>query len=155
MKWGSTAASGSSFRVLQPSTSFKAGSRTEATPTFFLNAPYGAGCLPTLRAGPRRKPGFRSQCTFWCRVLTNFADSDTGSLAQASQYTVWCWVLIDRGGGSGDAGADAVSQYTVWCWVLIDHATLFVDGQRKYVSIHRVVLGAYRLGISEKMQDPE
>ena len=167
MKWGSTAASGSSFRALQPSTSFKAGSRTEATPTFFLNAPSGAGCLPTghfarvavrlmsqctfwcwvltnsraslfpssetstslnapsgagclptLRAGPRRKPGFRSQCTFWCRVLTNFADSDTGSLAQASQYTMWCWVPIDR-----------------------DRASV---RQRKGVSIHHVVLGAYR-----------
>ena len=64
-------------------------------------------------------------------------------LAVLSQYTVWCWVLIDPKRDASHAipviglntpcGAGCLStrtshirkltlksQYTVWCWVLID-----------------------------------
>ena len=42
-----------------------------------LNAPSGAGCLPTAHVAVRRFPLRWSQCTFWCRVLT---DLRSGSL---------------------------------------------------------------------------
>ena len=46
MKWGSTAASGSGLHAFQPSMSLEASSR-KVHAHFFLNAPSGAGCLPT------------------------------------------------------------------------------------------------------------
>ena len=48
MKWGSTAASGSGLHAFQPSMSLEAGSRGVHA-HFFLNAPSGAGCLPTRK----------------------------------------------------------------------------------------------------------
>ena len=37
-----------------------------------LNAPSGAGCLPTAAtASFHESPSHESQCTFWCRVLTD------------------------------------------------------------------------------------
>ena len=168
MKWGSTAASGSSFRALQPSTSFKAGSRTEATPTFFLNAPCGAGCLPTLRAGPRRKPGFRSQCTpsgAGCLPTSPTPTPDpspkrlntpcgAGCLstrgpqmrerhAHVSIHRVVLGAYRHAADGLGLSCPDT-SQYTVWCWVLIDARSCKGLRPSTSVSIHRVVLGAYR-----------
>ena len=59
-----------------------------------------------------------------------------------SQYTVWCWVLIDSRIGPAPRSLRP-SQYTVWCWVLIDAAVKLRE-PLKNVSIHRVVLGAYR-----------
>ncbi len=38
-----------------------------------LNAPSGAGCLPTREDDKTLSVRIRSQCTFWCRVLTDFA----------------------------------------------------------------------------------
>ena len=37
-----------------------------------------------------------------------------------SQYTVWCWVLIDSASPPSAGRLNIASQYTVWCWVLID-----------------------------------
>ena len=55
---------------------------------------------------------------------------------------MWCWVLIDSPQAVEMIG-EYWSQYTVWCWVLIDSD---ISHQKAYtqVSIHRVVLGAYR-----------
>ena len=85
---------------------------------------------------------------------------------ESSQYTVWCWVLIDFVNELRQLNSNQ-SQYTVWCWVLIDLgasverrnrgslntpcgagclSTLSTQTKRRTesVSIHRVVLGAYR-----------
>ena len=72
MKWGSTAASGSGLLAFQPSMSLEVGSR-KVHAHFFLNAPSGAGCLPTERSVFLPSSRKRSQCTFWCRVLTDAA----------------------------------------------------------------------------------
>ena len=166
MKWGSTTASGSSFRALQPSTSFKADSRTEATPTFFLNAPCGAGCLPTGHFA-RVAVRLMSQCTFWCWVLTNaarWASAQAG--VQVSMHLLVPGAYqrtrtptlhhaaesLNAPSGAGclptsptptpdpspkrlntpcgagclsteiglQYGNEKASQYTMWCWVLID-----------------------------------
>ena len=42
------------------------------------------------------------------------------TLTLTSQYTVWCWVLIDTKRCGGWSSTWVGSQYTVWCWVLID-----------------------------------
>ena len=39
-----------------------------------LNAPSGAGCLPTRGSDVSAGSFLRSQCTFWCRVLTDARD---------------------------------------------------------------------------------
>ena len=36
-----------------------------------LNAPSGAGCLPTVGECIGHLPSAGSQCTFWCRVLSD------------------------------------------------------------------------------------
>ena len=41
------------------------------TMEFSLNAPFGAQCFPTLRLTRLRSPSSRSQCTFWCSVLSD------------------------------------------------------------------------------------
>ena len=119
-------------------------SRTQRVGVLGLNTPCGAGCLSTRTV-------YRSIALF-----------------VESQYTVWCWVLID-----GlmiwlqnatdmvsihrvvlgtyrlynlyyDPTRVQVSQYTVWCWVLIDVVKEIEEKLASFVSIHRVVLGAYR-----------
>ena len=190
-----------------------------ANPTS-LNAPSGAGCLPTTQRGSLAYGSHVSQCTFWCRVLTpprlrlrhrlprvsmhllmpgayRPMPGEPSPGPRQSQYTVWCWVLIDRKGGPVTGPTvHLASQYTVWCWVLIDTPVRVTaksgklksqytvwcwvlidgwgardpdyplltslntpcgagclstcvagraDGDGDRVSIHRVVLGAYRL----------
>ena len=65
---------------------------------------------------------------------------------EGSQYTVWCWVLIDPPTSLTRRPATSPSQYTVWCWVLIDPLKECMMSAKIQVSIHRVVLGAYRRG---------
>ena len=36
-----------------------------------------------------------SQCTFWCRVLTDPVDATLGEVLILSQCTFWCRVLTD------------------------------------------------------------
>ena len=60
-----------------------------------LNAPSGAGCLPTQRSICSPWPARVSQCTFWCRVLTDLPKLHTQRLHSRSQCTFWCRVLTD------------------------------------------------------------
>ena len=43
-----------------------------------LNAPSGAGCLPTFKQAVCVDAKEESQCTFWCRVLTDIARKSLG-----------------------------------------------------------------------------
>ena len=166
MKWGSTAASGSGLHAFQPSMSLEVGSR-KVHAHFFLNAPSGAGCLPTALARciatvgsvsmhllvpgayrlgrsyevcPARKPvsmhllvpgAYRpfnrgdqecavgqSQCTFWCRVLTDTVNS-YGGIANPTSLNApsgaGCLPTTQRG---SLAYGSHVSQCTFWCRVL-------------------------------------
>ena len=84
-----------------------------------LNAPFGAQCFPTIRAGRLGELPDPSQCTFWCSVLSDFQMGLPGKFGNMSQCTFWCSVLSD----SGDrcpAGSPRRSQCTFWCSVLSD-----------------------------------
>ena len=75
--------------------------------------PYNDGLAVTVEK-------IESQCTFWCRVLTDQCGPGPASADVESQCTFWCRVLTD---------ADRVpnltltiqSQCTFWCRVLTDH----------------------------------
>ena len=190
---------------------------SEHTAEMSLNAPSGAGCLPTEGPWDPATDKKRSQCTFWCRVLTNppttpqapspsrlNAPSDAGCLSthagralagpeavsihrvvlgayrpgfpdreirgwvvsihrvvlgayrpraagedirgrNESQYTVWCWVLID-GWGARDPDYPLLTSLNTPCGAgcLSTCVAGRADGDGDRVSIHRVVLGAYR-----------
>ena len=61
-----------------------------------LNAPSGAGCLPTCNELFGTDIYVTSQCTFWCRVLTDVEEHEfVGDLPAGSQCTFWCRVLTD------------------------------------------------------------
>ena len=60
-----------------------------------LNAPSGAGCLPTLTFTDRDFSAAWSQCTFWCRVLTDMRKETLRVFILWSQCTFWCRVLTD------------------------------------------------------------
>ena len=62
-----------------------------------LNAPSGAGCLPTVQAGVQYElTTVSSQCTFWCRVLTDYNMKEVLEwVERLSQCTFWCRVLTD------------------------------------------------------------
>ena len=85
-----------------------------------LNAPSGAGCLPTGADGRRENGGDKSQCTFWCRVLTDPVIPQHENILTGSQCTFWCRVLTDLFGRFGVAVNEARSQCTFWCRVLTD-----------------------------------
>ena len=128
MKWGSTTASGSSFRALQPSTSFKADSRTEATPTFFLNAPCGAGCLPTERHARARR---------WLLVSMHLLV--LGAYRLQYELTTVSTASLNAPSGAGCLPTSPVrGAYTA----------------RTLVSMHLLVPGAYRLGNPTRLPCP-
>ena len=64
-----------------------------------LNAPSGAQCFPTLTAA-EVVAEFPSQCTFWCSVLSDGAKIGTAIHAELSQCTFWCSVLSDEARGN-------------------------------------------------------
>ena len=134
-----------------------------------LNAPFGAQCFPT--GGCCRRQGrvqlvsmhllvlsaFRparnyaedddfvwSQCTFWCSVL-----SDDGALERDGgarglfQCTFWCSVLSDKPLKSSKT-TRLMSQCTFWCSVLSDLPTPLPCRRRRVVSMHLLVLSAFR-----------
>ena len=102
---------------------------------FCLNAPFGAQCFPTGGAGSvpdapaavsmhllvlsafRRARGYdsgderRSQCTFWCSVLSDPDGSVDAVVTDPSQCTFWCSVLSDRNGDPDDRAQWVVSMH--------------------------------------------
>ena len=73
----------------------------------------------------RRRPsgtsnaGARSQCTFWCSVLSDEPGRTDGRCWYMSQCTFWCSVLSDVRSDPSPA-AIRMSQCTFWCSVLSD-----------------------------------
>ena len=109
-----------------------------------LNAPSGAQCFPT-RTSKGSIPGFSPQCTFWCSVLSDRLVMPTKyNLVVPSQCTFWCSALSDYQGHEFARREDA-SQCTFWCSVLSDRNE--TRGVRKLdpVSMHLLVLSAFRL----------
>ena len=96
------------------------GDRDSATGLQSLNAPSGAGCLPT-----RRRPGFgnrapKSQCTFWCRVLTDWQlDKLREAAKQVSMHLLvpGAYRLLPT---VQLVNSSTPSQCTFWCRVLTD-----------------------------------
>ena len=112
-----------------------------------LNAPSGAGCLPTYKHNGTTWDQMKSQCTFWCRVLTDLGvlfyplrsvevsmhllvpgayrqgrDTPGEMRGIPSQCTFWCRVLTDAGTYRSDVDLILPSQCTFWCRVLTDLA---------------------------------
>ena len=110
-----------------------------------LNAPFGAQCFPT-RSYIHRSGSSRSQCTFWCSVLSDTSTDTyrgTGCLClnapfgaqcfptakrtrqihpSRSQCTFWCSVLSDLRIHNVNSECTQ-SQCTFWCSVLSDLGT--------------------------------
>ena len=111
-----------------------------------LNAPFGAQCFPTLKNSSSKSWRKKSQCTFWCSVLsdnthaTNLRDDLDVSMhllvlsafrlneavfvvfnpMDVSQCTFWCSVLSDAATRGRVRTCVCVSQCTFWCSVLSD-----------------------------------
>ena len=61
-----------------------------------LNAPSGAQCFPTgFVVGGSVFDARRSQCTFWCSVLSDTESTLSPLPGRLSQCTFWCSVLSD------------------------------------------------------------
>ena len=86
----------------------------------------------------------RSQCTFWCSVLSDeFVEQGIRQAPVVSQCTFWCSVLSDLRTG-GLIGMADKSQCTFWCSVLSDWVSR--HARRPFqVSMHLLVLSAFRL----------
>ena len=90
-----------------------------------------------------------SQCTFWCSVLSDTATENTPSSTTCrSQCTFWCSVLSDWNGPYVWLKINLASQCTFWCSVLSDqeHRRVFEFFQR--VSMHLLVLSAFRQNLA-------
>ena len=86
---------------------------------YSLNAPSGAGCLPTQDIGSLdARTDALSQCTFWCRVLTDPTHRTQPSRGSVSMHLLvpgaYRLELLDK--RSPLLG----SQCTFWCRVLTD-----------------------------------
>ena len=110
-----------------------------------------------------------SQCTFWCRVLTDFTDADFSAALRAGLNapsgagclpTLNKDILagrVNRLNAPSGAGClpthhlpyltctdSSMSQCTFWCRVLTDKRLRFRRGSYDPVSMHLLVPGAYR-----------
>ena len=77
---------------------------------FGLNAPFGAQCFPT-EVRPGRGQVGRSQCTFWCSVLSDRTRRLCHVYERVSQCTFWCSVLSDLGRRTRTTGVRRVSMH--------------------------------------------
>ena len=121
-----------------------------------------------MQARKVQRPWF--QCTFWCSVLSDPVESELDKSKFEFQCTFWCSVLSDcrselaqQVGGSGfnaPSGAQCfptvrrprssgtvyfLFQCTFWCSVLSDVRTSTPTPWAARVSMHLLVLSAFRL----------
>ena len=110
-----------------------------------LNAPSGAQCFPTEhRHGLRGPLKQRSQCTFWCSVLSDRNDGSVRGGFHGFQCTFWCSVLSDVK-PANEFGTAVAFQCTFWCSVLSDPTERkWNSGKVNFVSMHLLVLSAFR-----------
>ena len=90
-----------------------------------LNAPSGAQCFPTGVLNKVKTAVAQSQCTFWCSVLSDMN------------------VII------GDEECSVLSQCTFWCSVLSDRKGESPKGKEPKVSMHLLVLSAFRRKVQQ------
>ena len=96
-----------------------------------LNAPFGAQCFPTRHHAARR-PSRPSQCTFWCSVLSDALKSRLITLS-------WLGFCLNAPFGA---------QCFPTPYDLTEAAVRF------YVSMHLLVLSAFRLGTGHVTVEP-
>ena len=108
-----------------------------------LNAPFGAQCFPThLGEKIVVRDIIRSQCTFWCSVLSDSATTPTSIRLQVSMHLlVLSAFRLEK--FNAEIRKD-VSQCTFWCSVLSDIGSSTFDTLFP-VSMHLLVLSAFRL----------
>ena len=133
-----------------------------------LNAPFGAQCFPTvpeivppawadwvsmhllvLSAFRQQSPkdvdcSIWSQCTFWCSVLSDWENQTYNAFVAQSQCTFWCSVLSDLISRTCRGRVGRPSQCTFWCSVLSDAPLRRTRAARSSVSMHLLVLSAFR-----------
>ena len=108
-----------------------------------LNAPFGAQCFPTTTSGQASVA--QIIVSMHLLVLSAFRhfDETTRCLVSRSQCTFWCSVLSD----ARDAAcylAHGESQCTFWCSVLSDVRENLMNWMAERVSMHLLVLSAFR-----------
>ena len=87
---------------------------------------------------------FTSQCTFWCSVLSDNSMESFVVPVESSQCTFWCSVLSDEVDGKVYVWRPKGSQCTFWCSVLSDLLTGVTGDGIRSVSMHLLVLSAFR-----------
>ena len=117
-----------------------------------LNAPFGAQCFPTR--SNKGTSAARSQCTFWCSVLsdqskpcrTSHEYSGLNAPFGAQCFpTRWSLAAIRR--------RPSTSQCTFWCSVLSDPEDVAGAFEDAFVSMHLLVLSAFRRAENEKLAE--
>ena len=138
-----------------------------------LNAPFGAQCFPTDIASPSASakaqvsmhllvlsafrqearqasptPASKSQCTFWCSVLSDLWEEDVdGNWWLVSMHLLVLSAFRHESRPTPTLGV--LSQCTFWCSVLSDSTSknaLHSYG-KTHVSMHLLVLSAFRRGV--------
>ena len=88
-----------------------------------------------------------SQCTFWCSVLSDMENIRTGFTITGSQCTFWCSVLSDSRTTNAESSAGRVSMHLLVLSAFRPRATV-CGGLVRKVSMHLLVLSAFRLVFS-------
>ena len=83
------------------------------------------------------------QCTFWCSVLSDVTQAGSGDVVKY-QCTFWCSVLSDRPRWRTRREPRVQYQCTFWCSVLSDPFSILGNCQGSLVSMHLLVLSAFR-----------
>ena len=117
--------------------------RARSTPTFSLMHLLVPGAYRRLWRGASRRSG-RSQCTFWCRVLTDSGGPMRSARpGSRSQCTFWCRVLTDplTAATKNVPSVSLNAPSGAGCLPTRDSPTRRLD---RIVSMHLLVPGAYR-----------
>ena len=111
-----------------------------------LNAPFGAQCFPTVKAGSATITAAQSQCTFWCSVLSDskYVPFRAPSISCLNApFGAQCFPTLKS--ATMTAGRER-SQCTFWCSVLSDRLKPNRARLHCCVSMHLLVLSAFRRG---------
>ena len=112
-----------------------------------LNAPSGAQCFPTGEYWLRYGYAVKSQCTFWCSVLSDALIVGWDGPGDAVSMHLLVLSAFRLSVTDGYILPDQLvrSQCTFWCSVLSDMAIDGLDAATHIVSMHLLVLSAFRL----------
>ena len=110
-----------------------------------LNAPSGAQCFPTSGRATVRLPHTVSMHLLVLSAFRLGGVERRVALSQGSQCTFWCSVLSDKRTRRSCHFCGLPSQCTFWCSVLSDGCRSRAGPRRFGVSMHLLVLSAFRL----------